>query len=165
MKQGITIAPHNVGATRRCNFAAKPRLRPPLRPQDQANVYMTCAMSRFDGSLGTHGSPPHIVRGRTFGGPSALRGAAPPTASCRRSRRSRRAKQEKARSTQSGKQCHTSTQKFYEKLGESASLSPSSCSALSDRKHGKMVRSLESLQQWIEVSISKIAKRCWRSWA
>ena len=65
----------------------------------------------------------------------------------------------------SDKQCHTSTQKFYEKLGESASLSPSSCSALSDRKHGKMVRSLESMQQWIEASISKSAKRCWRSWA
>ena len=46
MKQGIKISPHEVGATRRCNFVAKPRLRP-LRPQDQANVHVTCTMSRL----------------------------------------------------------------------------------------------------------------------
>ena len=52
MKQGITISPHEMGATRRCSSAAKPRLRP-LRPPDRANVKLTCTKSRLnvDGSI------------------------------------------------------------------------------------------------------------------
>jgi len=55
-----------VGVTRRCNFLAKPRLRP-LRPQDQANVHVTCTMSRLQRIARDPREPPHI------GGPTALR--------------------------------------------------------------------------------------------
>ena len=83
-----------MGVTRRCNFLAKPRLRP-LRPQDQASVHVTCTMSRLQRIARDPREPPAQCAGAYLRWTDGAARSASPTASCRRGRRSRSAKQSK----------------------------------------------------------------------
>ena len=159
MKQGITISPHNVGATRRCNFAAKPRLRP-LRPQDQASVHVTCTMSRLQRIARDPREPPAQCAGAYLRWTVGAARSASPTASCRRGRRSRSAKQSKRNPLIDAAMPYIAHKNFATKNDESASLSPSSHSALQDRKRAKggAITRIKT-----DRGLSQNAKRCWRS--